>query len=241
MGISEENPWLMRLIDERYTRTPFYGIRRMTAWLRGGGHEVNHKRVAPLMEAVGLETIYPKPRTSQPSPGHRVYPYPLKGVGIRKPDRVWSTDITYIRLSRGFVYPVAILDRCSRHVLAREPPVSLDPGFCLGALDRALERGRPGMFNSDQGSQFTSRPFTGRLLAREVRIRMDGRGRALDNILVEGPWRGVKQEEVYLKDHETVPVAAANPDAYFRFYNREQLHQSLGHRTPESVYRGSVA
>jgi putative transposase len=238
MGISEENLWLMRLIDEQYTRTPFYGIRRMTAWLRGGGHEVNHKRVARLMEAMGLETIYPKPRTSQPSPEHRVYPYLLRGVAIKRPDQVWSTDITYIRMARGFVYLVAILDWYSRYVLAWQTSVSLDPGFCLEALDRALERGRPEIFNSDQGSQFTSRPFTERLLAREVRISMDGRGRALDNIFVERLWRTVKQEEVYLKDYETVPAATANLDAYFQFYNGERLHQSLGYRTPESVYRG---
>ena len=237
-GVSEENLWLMRLIDEQYTRTPFYGIRRMTAWLRGGGQEVNHKRVARLMEAMGLETIYPKPRTSQPSPEHPVYPYLLRGVAIKRPDQVWSTDITYIRMARGFVYLVAILDWFSRYVLAWQTSVSLDPSFCLEALDRALERGQPEVTGSDQGSQFTSRPFTERLLAREVRISMDGRGRALDNIFVERLWRSVKQEEVYLKDYETVPAATANLAAYFQFYNGERLHQSLGYRTPESVYRG---
>jgi len=240
-GVSDENLLLMRLIDEQYTRTPFYGIRRMTAWLKGQGHEVNHKRVDRLMEAMGLETIYPKPRTSQPSPDHRVYPYLLRDVKVDKPDQVWSTDITYIRMARGFVYLVAVLDWFSRYVLSWELSVSLDVGFCLDALDRALGRGRPEVFNSDQGCQFTSRQFTERLLARDIRISMDGRGRALDNVFVERLWRTVKQEEVYLKDYETVPAAAANLRAYFQFYNRERLHQSLGYRMPEAVYRGSVA
>lgn len=237
-GVSEENLLLMRLIDEQYTRTPFYGIRRMTAWLRQGEHEVNHKRVARLMEMMGLETIYPRPRTSQASPEHRVYPYLLRGVAIKRLDQVWSTDITYIRMARGFVYLVAILDWYSRYVLAWETSVSLEPSFCLEALDRALAKGKPEIFNSDQGSQFTSCGFTERLLAREIRISMDGRGRALDNIFVERLWRSVKQEEVYLKDYETVPAATANLGAYFQFYNGERLHQSLGYRTPESVYRG---
>ncbi|MHB1162250.1 MAG: IS3 family transposase [Chloroflexota bacterium] len=237
-GVSEENLLLMRLIDEQYTRTPFYGIRRMTAWLKGQGHEVNHKRVARLMETMGLEAIYPKPRTSQPSPDHRVYPYLLRNVAILRPNQVWSTDITYIRLSRGFVYLVAILDWFSRYVLSWEISVSLDVGFCLEALDRALEKGRPAIFNSDQGCQFTSQQFTERLLSRDIRISMDGRGRALDNVFVERLWRTVKQEEVYLKDYETVPAAAANLKDYFQFYNRERLHQSLGYRTPEVVYRG---
>jgi len=239
-GASGENVLLMRLIDEQYTRTPFYGIRRMTAWLRGQGHQVNHKRAARLMEAMGLETIYPKPRTSQPSPDHRVYPYLLRNVAIGRPDQVWSTDITYIRLSRGFVYLVAVLDWYSRYVLSWEVSVSLDVGFCLDALDRALEKGRPAIFNSDQGCQFTSQPFTERLLSRDIRISMDGRGRALDNVFAERLWRTVKQEEVYLKDYETVPAAVANLKDYFQFYNRERLHQSLGYRTPEAVYRGSA-
>jgi len=237
-GVSEENLGLMRLLDEQYTRTPFYGIRRMTAWLKGQGHEVNHKRVARLMETMGLETIYPKPRTSQPSLEHRVYPYLLRDVKVERPDQVWSTDITYIRMARGFVYLVAVLDWYSRYVLAWELSVSLDLGFCLETLDRALGRGQPELFNSDQGSQFTSRQFTERLLVRGVRVSMDGRGRALDNVFVERLWRSVKQEEVYLKDYATVPVAVASLGDYFRFYNRERLHQSLGYRTPEAVYRG---
>ena len=240
-GVSEENLGLMRLLDEQYTRTPFYGIRRMTAWLKGQGHEVNHKRVCRLMATMGLETIYPKPRTSQPSLEHRVYPYLLRDVKVERPDQVWSTDITYIRMTKGFVYLVAVLDWYSRYVLAWELSVSLDLGFCLETLDRALRRGQPEVFNSDQGSQFTSRQFTERLLTRGVQVSMDGRGRALDNVFVERLWRSVKQEEVYLKDYATVPVAAASLGDYFRFYNRERLHQSLGYRTPEAVYRGLVA
>jgi len=238
-GVSEENLLLMRLMDEQYTRTPFYGIRRMTAWLKGQGHEVNHKRVARLMEEMGLETIYPKPKTSQASE-NRVYPYLLRNVVVSQPDQVWSTDITYIRLSRGFVYLVAVLDWFSRYVLSWEVSVSLDVGFCLDALDRALEKGKPAIFNSDQGCQFTSQPFTERLLAQDIRISMDGRGRALDNVFVERLWRTVKQEEVYLKDYQTVPAAIANLKDYFQFYNRERLHQSLGYRTPDAVYRGSA-
>jgi putative transposase len=236
-GESEENLLLMRLIDEQYTRTPFYGIRRMTAWLKGQGYQVNHKRVARLMETMGLEAIYPKPRTSRRSAENRVYPYLLRDVAISSPDQVWSTDITYIRMARGFVYLVAILDWFSRYVLSWEVSVTLDVGFCLDALDKALEKGRPAIFNSDQGCQFTSQPFTERLLSRDIRISMDGRGRALDNVFVERLWRTVKQEEVYIKDYQTVPAAIANLRDYFRFYNSERLHQSLGYRTPEAVYR----
>jgi len=239
-GVSAENLLLMRLMDEQYTRTPFYGIRRMTAWLKGHGYEVNHKRVARLMEAMVLETIYPKPRTTLASPENRVYPYLLRNVVVARPDQVWSTDITYIRLSRGFVYLVAVLDWYSRYVLSWEVSVSLDVAFCLEALDRALDKGKPAIFNSDQGCQFTSQPFTERLLSRDIRISMDGRGRALDNVFVERLWRTVKQEEVYLKDYQTVPAAIANLKDYFQFYNRERLHQSLGYRTPEAVYRGSA-
>ena len=240
-GVSEGSLLLMRLMDEQYTRTPFYGIRRMTAWLEGQGHRANHKRVARLMEVMGLETIYPKPRTSQASAESHVYPYLLRNVVVARRDQVWSTDITYIRMARGFVYLVAVLDWFSRYVLSWELSVSLDLGFCLEALDRALGRGKPEVFNSDQGSQFTSRQFTERLLAKEVRVSMDGRGRALDNVFVERLWRSVKQEEVYLKDYESVSAARENLRGYFEFYNRERLHQSLGYRTPEAVYRGVAA
>jgi len=235
--VSAENLSLLRLLDEQYTRCPFYGVRRMTAWLRTQGHLVNSKRVARLMRALGITAIYPGPRLSVPGEGHEIYPYLLRDVVVERRDQVWSTDITYIRLAQGFVYLVAVLDWFSRYVLAWELSVTMDVGFCIDALERALERGaRPEIFNSDQGAQFTSQAFTGRLRAADIRISMDGRGRALDNIFVERLWRTVKYEEVYLKDYASVPSARANLDAYFRFYNQERLHQSLGYQTPAAVY-----
>jgi len=236
-GETAENLLLMRLLDEQYTRTPFYGIRRMRAWLQTKGYEVNHKRVRRLLRLMGLEAIYQKPRLSIPAPGQRVYPYLLRGVEIERPNQVWSTDITYIRLLHGFAYLVAVMDWFSRYVLSWEISVTLDSDFCLSALSRALDLGRPEIFNSDQGVQFTSAAFTGRLLARDIRISMDGRGRALDNIFVERLWRSVKYEEVYLHDYRAVPEAISGLDRYFRFYNRERLHQSLGYRTPEAVFK----
>jgi len=184
-----------------------------------------------------LEAIYPKPRLSQPAAGHRIYPYLLRGVRIERPDQVWSTDITYIRLLAGYVYLVAVIDWYSRYVLSWELSVSMESSFCLSALDWALQaKRRPEIFNTDQGAQFTSMEFTGRLEELEIRISMDGRGRALDNVFVERLWRSVKYEEVYLKDYESVPAAAAGLGAYFDFYNRERLHQALGYRTPQSAY-----
>lgn len=233
---SAETLELLRRLDEQYTRTPFYGVRRMTAWLRREGYVVNPKRVRRLLHLLGLETIYPKPKTSAPAPGHRIYPYLLRGVPITHADQVWSSDITYIRLERGWVYLVAILDWYSRYVLAWDVSTTLDSHFCLAALERALGRARPEIFNTDQGSQFTSHEFTGRLREAEVRISMDGRGRALDNVFVERLWRTVKYEEVYLKDYATVAAAISSLGGYFRFYNEERLHQALGYRTPAGVY-----
>lgn len=233
---SEESLRLLRLLDEQYTRTPFYGIRRMTAWLRQQGEGVNHKRVARLMRRMGLEAIYPKPRLSDPARGHRIFPYLLRGVKITRPNQVWSTDITYIRMKQGFVYLMAILDWYSRYVVAWEVSVSLDLNFCLTALEWALKTVCPEIFNTDHGAQFTSHEFTGRLQAQDIAISMDGRGRALDNIFVERLWRSVKYEEVYLKDYETVPQAISSLSNYFRFYNHERLHQSLGYRTPAALY-----
>jgi putative transposase len=235
--VSAENLELMRLLDEQYTRTPFYGIRRMTAWLRAQGHAVNHKRVARLLRLLGLEAIYQKPQLSRPGDGHRIYPYLLRGVSIKRPDQVWSTDITYIRLLHGFIYLVAILDWYSRYVLAWEVSVSLEADFCVSALERALRSGQPEIFNSDQGVQFTSAAFTGKLREREVRISMDGRGRVFDNIFVERLWRTVKYEAVYLQDYQSVPEAVAHLGEYFDFYNSQRLHQALNYRTPEDVYR----
>jgi len=234
---SEENLVLMRLLDEQYTRTPFYGVRKMTEWLRTGGHGVNHKRVARLLRLMGIEAIYPHKRLSQPAPGHQIYPYLLRGVAIERPDQVWSTDITYIRLRRGFAYLVAVLDWYSRYVLSWELSATMESGFCVAALERALRAGAPEIFNTDQGSQFTSEEFTGRLRAAGIAISMDGRGRALDNVFVERLWRTVKYEEVYLRDYTDLADAMAHLTRYFRFYNRERLHQALGYRTPEQVYR----
>jgi putative transposase len=226
----------MRLLDEQYTRAPFYGIRRMTAWLRSLGIKVNHKRVARLLRLMGLETIYPKRRLSLPDAQHKIYPYLLRGIKIKRPDHVWSTDITYVRLHAGYVYLVAIMDWFSRYVLSWEVSVTLEPEFCVSALDRALRAGRPEIFNTDQGSQFTSGDFIRPLKALGIQISMDGRGRALDNVFVERLWRTVKYEEVYLKDYVSVPVAIDNLAGFFHFYNGERLHQSLGYRTPASVY-----
>lgn len=227
---------MMRMLDEQYTLTPFYGIRRMTAWLRSLGKKVNHKRVARLLHLMGLETIYPKPRLSVPDAQHKIYPYLLRGVDISRPDQVWSTDITYVRLRAGYVYLVAVMDWFSRYVLSWEVSVSMESEFCISALDRALKTGKPEIFNSDQGSQFTSIDFIRPLKVLGVRISMDGRGRALDNVFVERLWRTVKYEEVYLKDYPTVPLAVDSLREFFRFYNQQRLHQSLGYKTPESVY-----
>lgn len=226
----------MRLLDEQYTRTPFYGSRRLTHCLRLLGHRVNHKRVERLMRQVGIEAIYPKPHLSQPDKQHRIYPYLLANVVIERPNQVWSTDITYIRLQQGFLYLVAILDWHSRYVLSWELSNSMDARFCISTLDQALKQARPQIFNSDQGSQFTSQEFTGRLEAAEVRISMDGRGRAFDNIFIERLWRTVKYEEVYLKNYQSVREAEANIGRYFQFYNQERLHQSLEYKTPHQIY-----
>lgn len=232
-----ENLALMRLLDEQYTRCPFYGVRRMTAWLQSQGHGVNEKRVRRLLRKMGLWAVYPKPRLSQPTLGAQVYPYLLRGVCVERVNQVWSTDITYIRLLAGFVYLVAIIDWCSRYVLAWEVSNTLESSFCVAALDRALLTAQPEIFNTDQGVQFTSLSFTERLRGRGIQISMDGRGRALDNIFVERLWRSVKYEEVYLKDYRHVPDAISGLNGYFTFYNSERLHQALEYQTPEAVYR----
>ena len=237
VAVSAAELELMRRLDAQYTQTPFYGSRRMTAWLHTQGYVVNRKRVTRLLALLGLEAIVARRRLSPPASGHRIYPYLLRGVPIERVDHVWSTDITYIRLQRGFAYLVAVLDWYSRYVLAWELAPTLDTEFCVTALEAALRQGRPEIFNSDQGAQFTSAAFTGRLEAAGVRISMDGRGRALDNVFVERLWRSVKYEEVYLKDYAGFTDAARNLAVYFRFYNRERLHQALGYRTPAAVYR----
>jgi putative transposase len=235
-GESPENLRLMRLLDEQFTDTPYYGIRRMTAWLRSQGCEVNHKRVARLLRPMGLEAIYPKPRTSQPHPEHRVYPYLLRGMPITRVNQVWSTDITYIRLHAGFIYLVAVMDWFSRYVLSWAISITMDVGFCLEALEQALEVTNPEIFNTDQGAQFTSLDFTGRLESAGIRISMDGRGRALDNVFVERLWRTVKYEEVYLHDYGTPREAIQRLAMYFVRYNEHRQHSSLGYQTPAAVY-----
>lgn len=239
VGESAENLHLMRLLDEQYTHTPFYGIRRMTAWLQTQGYAVNHKRVARLMRTMGLEAIYPKPHLSQPAATQQHYPYLLRGMKIERANQVWSSDITYIRLAQGFVYLVAIMDWFSRYVLSWSVSITLDTSFCLEALVAALRVAQPDIFNSDQGVQFTSAEFTRHLQTTGIRISWDGRGRALDNIFVERLWRSVKYEEVYLKDYQSVSEAVQSLNAYFVFYNQERLHQALDYQTPATVYWGA--
>jgi len=238
VGESAENLLLMRLLDEQYTRTPFYGSRKMTAWLASEGHEVNRKRVSRLMELLGMEAVYPKRNLSQPGEGRRIYPYLLRGTAVERVNQVWSTDITYIRMAHGFLYLVAVIDWFSRFVLSWSLSVTMEVAFCVEALKRALRRGRPAIFNSDQGSQFTSEKFTGELAGRQIAISMDGRGRCMDNIFVERLWRSLKYEEVYLKDYTSVAEARAVIARYFQFYNHERLHQSLDYRTPAAIYPG---
>ena len=239
-GESPQNLHLMRLLDEKYTDTPYYGIRRMTAWLRNEGYNVNHKRVARLLRKMGLEAIYPKPRTTVPHPEHRIYPYLLRGVEVNRTNQVWSTDITYIRLHSGFIYLVVVMDWYSRYVLSWSLSITMDVSFCLEALNDALSRAQPEIFNSDQGAQFTSTDFTGRFESAGIRISMDGRGRALDNVFIERLWRTVKYEEVYLKDYRTPREAAQQLETFFIRYNEHRQHSSLGYQTPATVYAGKA-
>ena len=226
-----ENLKLMRQIDELYLQRPYYGSRRLA-----NHFQVNRKRVQRLMRQLGLEAIYPKPRTTVGGPEHKIYPYLLRNVEIDRPDQVWSTDITYIPLRDGYLYLVAVLDWYSRQVLSWRLSNTLDGGFCLEALREATQRARPEIFNTDQGVQFTSLSYTGYLEALEVSISMDGRGRALDNVFIERLWRTVKYEEVYLKDYETAWAAESSLREYFDFYNHDRPHQSLDNRTPSEVY-----
>jgi len=221
----------MRQIDELYLRWPFYGSRKMAEILG-----VNRKRVQRLMRRMGLEAVYPKRRTTQAAAGHKIYPYLLRNVEILRPDQVWSTDITYVPMRHGFLYLVAVMDWFSRYVLSWRLSNTLDVGFCLEALEEALGLGKPEIFNSDQGSQFTAAAFTGRLEAAGVAISMDGRGRAVDNVFVERLWRSVKYEEVYLREYTTAWEAEDSLERYFGFYCEERIHQALGYRTPAEVY-----
>ena len=237
---SDLNLHLMRLIDAYYTKVPFYGRRRMTAHLRYQGYEINIKRVRRLMQKMGLQAIHPKRRTSIAAKGHKVYPYLLRNLAITRPNQVWSTDITYIRMRRGFMYLAAVIDWHSRYVLAWQLSNTLDGLFCLDTLDLALAQGKPDIFNTDQGAQFTAQAFTSRLETAGIRISMDGRGRALDNVFVERLWRTVKYEHVYLHEYTSVPELEKGLEEYLTFYNHERLHQSLAYRPPVEVHFSEV-
>ena len=228
----------MRLLDEEYTRHPFYGVARMTVWLRHQGWVVGLKRVRRLLRLMGLMAVYPKPHLSQNPLAHQRFPYLLKGVAIVRPNQVWSTNITYIRLLGGFVYLTAVIDWFSRYVLAWELSTTLEVGFCVAVVERALAIQRPEIFNTDQGVQFTSASFQAPLLAAQVKLSMDGRGRVFDNIFVERLWRSVKYEEVFLHDYQDVGESRCGLGRYFPFYNCERRHQALGYRTPHEVYFG---
>ena len=235
-GISEEDLTLMKLIDRQYLATPFYGARKIAAWLKSQGRQVNRKRVRRLMRLMGIKAIYRRPRTSTPAPGHKIYPYLLGGMEITRPNQVWAADITYIPMARGFLYLVVIMDWYSRYVLSWRLSNTLDAGFCVDALEEALRKGRPDICNTDQGAQFTSEAFTGLLEQHRIRISMDGKGSYNDNLFIERLWRTVKYEEVYLKAYQDGRDARASLGDYFRFYNTERPHQALGYRTPAEVF-----
>lgn len=235
-GEASENLALMRLLDGQYLETPFYGSRRMTHWLCSRGFDVNRKRVQRLMRLMGLEAIYPRRRTSVPNAEHRIYPYLLRNLVIGRPNQVWSADITYVPLRYGFMYLVAVLDWHSRYVVSWKLSNTLDGDFCVSALQQALGTGRPEIFNTDQGAQFTARAFTRTLEDAGIAISMDGRGRALDNVFIERLWRTVKHEDIYLRGYETVPDLEAGLTQYFDFYRYRRPHMSLDYLTPWDVY-----
>jgi len=239
MKESRENLKLMRLIDEEYTRHPFYGSRKMRDYLGRCDYKVNRKRVQRLMRIMGIQSIAPKPDTSAPRKEHKTYPYLLKGMKIEKPNQVWCSDITYIRMPGGFVYLTAVMDWYSRYVLSWEVSTTMDDIFCVNALQSAIRRfGKPEIFNTDQGSQYTSNNFTGVLKQHKIKISMDGKGRCMDNIFIERLWRSVKYEEVYIKEYSNVKELINALKQYFEFYNFERSHQSLNRNTPAEIYFG---
>lgn len=240
VGESQENLSLMRVIDELHIQEPTFGYPRITALLRRMGHGVNEKRVARLMRVMGIEAIYQKPKTSTPCPGHKIFPYLLKDRIVSRPNEVWCADITYIPMPRGFLYLVAVMDWFSRYVLAWELSNTLEADFCVAALDRALAVSLPEIFNTDQGSQFTSEEFTSKLLDNSIKVSMDGRGRFLDNIFIERLWRSYKYEDVYLHCHDTVQKVHLGATDWFHRYNTFRPHQALGYATPEAVYRNAA-
>jgi putative transposase len=233
---------LMRRLDELFTAWPFLGSRRMTAMLRADGHAINRKRVRRLMRKMGIAALGPKPRTSKPAPGHKIFPYLLRGLAIERPNQVWCADITYIPIGRGFLYLVAVMDWASRAVLSWRLSNTMDVSFCLSALEEALARfGRPEIFNTDQGSQFTSAAFTGALMAAGIRVSMDGRGRWMDNVFIERLWRSLKHEDIYLKGYADGREAHVGIAAWFAFYNTRRPHQALASRTPMAAWRNGIS
>jgi putative transposase len=228
---------LMRMIDEEYLRHPFLGSRGMALSLEQQGEIVNRKKVQRILRTMGLQSVSPQPRTPVRAAGHPVYPYLLRGVEITRPNQVWACDITYVPLSRGYLYLTAVMDWFSRYVLAWRLSNSLDVEFCLEALDEALQRGRPEIFNTDQGSQFTSAEFTGRLRKESISISMDGKGRAIDNVMIERLWRTVKYENIYLRDYATGADCHEGLEAYFQYYSHERRHQGLSKQTPWQAYQ----
>ena len=232
----------MRRIDALFTERPFFGARRIARTLTDEGFPLNRKRARRLMRLMGIEALGPKPRTSTPAPGHKIYPYLLRGLTIDRPNQVWACDITYIPIGRGFLYLVAVIDWASRAVLSWRLSNTMDASFCVDALEEAMARyGKPEIFNTDQGSQFTSADFTGVLVAAGVRVSMDGRGRWMDNVFIERVWRSLKYEDVYLKGYADGCEARAGIGAYFAFYNERRLHQALGYRPPMAVWREGAA
>jgi len=241
-AVSDEELELMRHIDRCHLKYPFYGSRRVRDWREDQGHRVNRKRIQRLMRTMGIAALYPKQNLSRANQAHKVYPYLLRNLSIERPNQVWATDVTYIPMARGFIYLVAIMDWYSRRVLAWRVSNTLDTSLCIEALEEAIERhGAPDIFNTDQGSQFTSEAFTGVLKQHDIRISMDGKGRWVDNVFVERLWRSVKYEEVYLKAYDSIGEARESLDRYFTFYNSERRHQSLNRQTPYSVYYEDAA
>ena len=236
-GESPLNLQLMRLIDEEYTRAPFYGYRKITARLNNThGFQLNRKRIARLMQKMGLQAVYPRPRTSLGNKQHKKYPYLLRDLAITRPNQVWCADITYVPMPQGFMYLVAIMDWFSRFILTWQLSNTLDGAFCLAALQAALRDAQPDIFNTDQGVQFTALDFTGTLAAAQIQISMDGRGRAFDNIFIERLWRSVKYEDIYIKEYDSVPALTVGLQSYFQLYNYERPHQSLGYLTPADIH-----
>jgi putative transposase len=231
----------MRRVDELFTAWPFLGSRRMTAMLRAEGLSINRKRVQRLMRKMGIAALGPKPRTTKPAPGHKIFPYLLRGTAIERPNQVWAADITYLPIGRGFLYLVAVIDWASRAVLSWRLSNTMEASFCVAALEEALARfGRPEIFNTDQGSQFTSAAFTGTLIAAGVKVSMDGRGRWMDNVFIERLWRSLKYEDIYLKGYADGHEARAGIAAWITFYNLQRPHQALNHRTPMAVWRAGA-